>query len=313
MKNSRFLLGLIALFGMIFLWNCNDSDNDDDDDDLTTNTVDDFFTIEDVTMTSGDYNRQDNTSSITNLIYNETFLQGGVIPVRVQTSEPMAYFLIGLNDVSGFYNVMATEVATDQPNEYLIYLQINQNVTLEQLVVLITEYTSDNVGGQTREMTFNNHGNVSGVLQVSMAWDKANDVDLHLYEPGGEHIFYGHSNAASGAFLDVDSNASCDIDNINNENITYGDEATIYNGEYIVVVDVWSSCDVSELTNYGVTVTYQGEQIAVTQGENPFYGTLNPDDSMVEVMKFNITNGVEPPSDERWMNQKSINLSPHKK
>ena len=307
MKISKFFIGLIAIAGFFFLWNCND----DKDDVIETTSIEDFFTIEDLAMTSGDYQMQSNTSRITNLITNGTFLQGGLVPVRVQTSEPISYFMIGMRNAYGFYNQNATAVATSETNEYLIYLHINQGVTRNQIIVLLTEYTADNVGGQTRELTLTNHGNVSGVLQVSMTWDKANDVDLHVLQPNGEKIFYGNAQSSNGAFLDVDSNAGCDIDNINNENITFGDEAVIYNGEYIVYVDVWSSCDVTEFTNFGVTTTYRGNNIAVNQGQNPMYGTMAPNDDMVEVMRFTITDGVNHET-ARTGNHVRKNLSPHK-
>jgi hypothetical protein len=37
----------------------------------------------------------------------------------------------------------------------------------------------------------------------------------------GEEIYYGDQQAASGGFLDLDSNAACSGDNIRNENITW--------------------------------------------------------------------------------------------
>ena len=47
------------------------------------------------------------------------------------------------------------------------------------------------------------------------------DVDLHVVDPRGEEVFYGHPNSASGGRLDLDSNAACDLDHKRNENITW--------------------------------------------------------------------------------------------
>ena len=47
----------------------------------------------------------------------------------------------------------------------------------------------------------------SGDVQVSVSWDAPSDVDLHVVEPSGEDIYYGHPASATGGQLDVDSNA----------------------------------------------------------------------------------------------------------
>ncbi|HEX4385599.1 MAG TPA: DUF2135 domain-containing protein, partial [Myxococcales bacterium] len=42
-------------------------------------------------------------------------------------------------------------------------------------------------------------------LRVSLAWDAdLTDVDLHLFEPSGEHAFYGHNKTAIGGIVSRD-------------------------------------------------------------------------------------------------------------
>ncbi len=99
-----------------------------------------------------------------------------------------------------------------------------------------------------------------------------------------------------GGWLDIDSNAGCGIDSVNNENINYPFTSDILAGEYIVRVDFWSDCVGGELpTNYVVTAKYNGEIIATTSGENPYQGLFEPgtsdgggQGSGVEVMRINI-------------------------
>lgn len=313
MKKTRFfLMAAVAIFSFSLFWSCNN-----DSDGPNEQSISEYFAVDGASAVQDNYSTQGNTSRITDVSWNQTFLQGGVLPIRVTTSEPMSYFLVGMQDAFAYYNVAAATTATENENEYIIYLHLTQSVSLDRIVILLTEYTADNTGGLTRELPITNHGNTSGVLQVSMAWDQLNDVDLHLLQPDGQRIFYANSTSSNGGFLDVDSNAGCSIDNINNENITYNDEATIYNGEYIVYVDLWSNCSIEEITNYGVTVHYKGNVITPTSGENPGYGLFNVndeiDDRNVEIMRFTITDGVDiPDSDERIMNHKPINLSPQK-
>lgn len=81
---------------------------------------------------------------------------------------------------------------------------------------------------------------MTGAVQVSLSWDTPTDVDLHVVEPGGEEIYYDHTTSETGGVLDLDSNPACDIDGVNNENITWTDVAPA--GEYVVRVDYWSDC-----------------------------------------------------------------------
>lgn len=78
-----------------------------------------------------------------------------------------------------------------------------------------------------------------GELRVTLSWDTATDVDLHVVEPGGSEIYYSNRTSANGGQLDLDSNAGCSIDGVNQENIYW--ERPV-NGEYIVRVDFWSDC-----------------------------------------------------------------------
>jgi hypothetical protein len=83
----------------------------------------------------------------------------------------------------------------------------------------------------------------TGVLQVSLAWNPAQDLDLLLREPGGEDIFFGNRTAASGGRLDLDSNAQCQtVDGANNENIFYPAGVTPPSGMYRVFIGLAAQC-----------------------------------------------------------------------
>jgi uncharacterized protein YfaP (DUF2135 family) len=109
----------------------------------------------------------------------------------------------------------------------------------------------------------------TGDVQVSVAWSDTSDVDLHVVDPNGEEIYYGHKSSASGGTLDLDSNAACsrDVDGTHrsNENVVWplGGGA---HGTYTVRLDYWSSCAVSANTQYVVTVSTAGSATKVFTG-----------------------------------------------
>jgi hypothetical protein len=94
----------------------------------------------------------------------------------------------------------------------------------------------------------------TGEVQVSVSWNAESDVDLHVVEPGGEEVFYGHTSSATGGTLDLDSNPACSIDHKKNENITW---AHAPSGSYTVRVDYFAGCSVTQ-SDYVVTVQRKG-------------------------------------------------------
>ncbi len=49
-------------------------------------------------------------------------------------------------------------------------------------------------------------GGASGDVQISLAWDDYNDLDLHLFCPSGERIYFNNKKSECGGELDVDMN-----------------------------------------------------------------------------------------------------------
>jgi hypothetical protein len=49
-------------------------------------------------------------------------------------------------------------------------------------------------------------GGDSGAVQISLAWDDYNDLDLHVFCPSGERIYFNNRTSGCGGVLDVDMN-----------------------------------------------------------------------------------------------------------
>jgi hypothetical protein len=83
-------------------------------------------------------------------------------------------------------------------------------------------------------------GSVTGDFRASLAWFNSDDLDLHLVEPRGQHIYYGHRESPAGGNLDVDMNVGESGVNFSRnavENITYPHKRRMIEGAYHLFVN----------------------------------------------------------------------------
>ena len=256
-------------------------------------TIGKFFNVKDAVLVSEEMPEATSNQTI-EVVMNQSAIPGGSSYVSVASEAPARKILVGMKGQRGYYEVTPRN---DRGNEYSFVLLVDQNIALGEdettfnVQVAIVDENED--VSQIWETNVKLMVVGTGALQISLSFDNAKDVDLHLIEPEYldeyeepvdfyyRHIYYGNPWVASGGMLDLDSNAGCDIDNVNNENITYNDStAFIPAGTYKVYVDMYDNCDPSVATNYVVTVFYDGKLIASRSGvydvEAP--STFNPID-----------------------------------
>ena len=130
-------------------------------------------------------------------------------------------------------------------------------------------------------------GDVSGVLRISLSWSNYDDLDLHLYSPTGEHVFYGNKRAHCGATLDVDMNAGSGQSRTPVENIVFKTLPKI-EGKYTVSVNNFCFREKSD-TGYEVEIEYDGNTYNFTHANNGPTGRSSP---IVE-FTFNKQDGVK--------------------
>lgn len=229
---------------------------------------------------------------------NSNILAGGSNLIEVIASGNTTELIVGVQGQEGYFTIPMDEIGGNATSSIDLLLLLSQQAA-DSFTIVFTPSDGQGNYGQSETLLVTTQVGGTGLLQISLSWNQPNDVDLHLIQPDGQRIYFGTTTSTNGGELDVDSNAACSIDNINNENIYYADlaEVTVQNGEYEVLVDLWSNCDIPDNTNYNVVAYYDGELIVPTTGVNPFEGVLTPEDesgntNWTSVMTFDIQNGA---------------------
>jgi uncharacterized protein YfaP (DUF2135 family) len=242
---------------------------------------------------------ENNQPVISNVTGNGSIIAGGTNFFSVNFEDPngdVEHLLVALEGEEGYYRANLAENSTD----FDLTMLLDQEVIDNSLGIIFHIVDDRGNVSEPYKVVLNRVNAGQGSLQVSLAWDLENDLDLHLIKPDGEEIYYGNEVSSTGGVLDLDSNPACDIDGVNNENITFSDSAAVVPaGEYIVRVDYYEECEAGgKTTNYAVAVHVQGELIATSNG-NPVEGSfetgtadMGSAGSGVEVMRFNVAEQI---------------------
>lgn len=121
-------------------------------------------------------------------------------------------------------------------------------------------------------------GGQSGAIQISLAWNNGNDIDLHVLAPSGERLFYGHPRSICGGHLDIDTNAIGPVTREAVENI-YWPVRSAPVGSFQVYVHYFAQHEVVDVTPYEIHILIDG----VKQKHE---GTLRRGDPPVLVAEF---------------------------
>lgn len=286
MKTTSFLksLGLMAVISLS-MWSCKNSD-----------PIEEVLSITNSVLRTGEIptSQGSNIPVINSVEHNSSFIPGGGAPMQVlataQTGN-ITKLYVGLEGFSGYYEISITQ------SSIFVNPIVAQSVTQDELTFNLS--VGDNNGNVSELYTFTvTRVDVgTGRLQVSLTFDKTTDLDLYLVEPDGETIYYGNSSSSNGGILDLDSNPACWSDGVNNENITYDDQAEIETGTYTVRVNNYADC-VGQQVNYSVVVRYNGQIIATSGNSNPYNGSFaagtavgGGEDAGQVIFTFNISNG----------------------
>ncbi len=111
-----------------------------------------------------------------------------------------------------------------------------------------------------------------GDVLATLSWRSEADLDLHVFEPSGEEIWYADRNSATGGYLDTDANAGCsERRTAPQENVTWP-SGKAPKGSYRISVVVYDRCDQAKL-EWNLVVKVGGRTVLNTggSGNSPVY------------------------------------------
>lgn len=118
----------------------------------------------------------------------------------------------------------------------------------------------------------------TGDVQITLSWGNNADVDLHVFEPNGTHIWYADRGPTStGGQLDIDANFPCGTNLVYTENVFWPPEQSP-TGTYIINIQRSSSCGFTATWHLVVQVDGAGTILDTTGStDQTFMFTVNSD------------------------------------
>lgn len=207
-------------------------------------------------------------------------INGGSFPIDVSSTEPFSQVIASIPGVPDYFRITLASPRTSAS----IVVTLDPGTRGGPLEVVIAAGNSPTEVGPyvSRSISVTRVG--SGDVQVSVSWNSAADLDLHVLDPFGEEVYWGARTSESNGELDLDSNAACGTDQPRNENIVWP-RGQAPAGTYVVRLDHWSNCDAVQ-TDYVVTVWVKGQDAKVFSGTFIGEGDNGGEGSGTEITTF---------------------------
>lgn len=125
------------------------------------------------------------------------------------------------------------------------------------------------------------NGGKQGAVQISLMWDNWNDLDLHVFTPSGERIYFNNRTSACGGELDIDMNRNPTSERAV-ENIVWTESPP--HGIYKVCVHNYRNHrqhETDDATDYKLRVIVGDEA-------REYEGTLTSEDGLSMITRFTV-------------------------
>ncbi len=213
-------------------------------------------------------------------------INGGSSPQTVASPTSFTRVIVAIEGLTDYYELTLPAGQTTQG----LLIGLSQNASAGQVYF---NYAAAGAGGvyQYARQLVRVLQIGTGDIQVSVAWTDTADVDLHIVDPAGGHLYFGNKTVASGGRLDLDANAACSKNTLPDNTQAYVSNENVYwptggapNGSYTIYLDYWSDCGVAQ-TDWVVTVQKRGASPQVFTGSFVGSSTGQPNDT-VTVLTF---------------------------
>ncbi len=101
-------------------------------------------------------------------------------------------------------------------------------------------------------------------IAATLRWTGASDVDLHIIDGKGQEVAWDSPTTPEGGRLDLDSNPACEIDNVNQEIISWPAGGAPAGG-YRVFVQYYDDCGIPS-SAYNVTLAVKNRAVQTFSG-----------------------------------------------
>lgn len=208
-------------------------------------------------------------------------INGGSSPQTVSRTSQFTRVIVAVDGFDDYYELTLPAGQTSQG----LLLGLNQAASAGQIYFNYTLGDGGGLGQYARQLVRVLQIG-TGDIQISVAWTDTADVDLHVIDPAGGHLYFATDSVASGGRLDLDANAACHKNTLSDGSLAYVSNENVFwptggapNGQYIVYLDYWSDCGVAQ-TDWVVTLQRQGAAPQVVTGS--FVGSASgvPDDTV---------------------------------
>lgn len=196
-------------------------------------------------------------------------INGGSSQQTVTAGAAFTKVIFSVDGLNNYYELILPAGVTSQG----LIISANPAASASNMTFAYAVADGNGVGAYARQaIRFLQVG--TGDIQISVAWDDSSDVDLHVVDPNGDHIFFANRTVASGGTLDLDANAACsrtsppgggDPTFVSNENVVWPTGQAI-TGTYVVYLHYWSACG-ADPTNWVATVQRKGAAPQIVTGD----------------------------------------------
>jgi len=193
MKNFRFLSVIMVALTFSFFMGCS---SDDDKNDDNVNVIGEhYFKIDGATYHKGKL-PSGTANLISGLNVTKKVVNGGSTIVSFSSATKLSKMNISVNGTDTYFyevplNAIEKKSDTSKDYEYQVLLLINQDIDYEYFHVYMSFTAAD---GQISNVTEGDRIDIvkagTGDLQVTLSWDQEDDLDLHIIDPDGEHIYW---------------------------------------------------------------------------------------------------------------------------